>query len=265
LYIQQNPDIYPKDTNKIQFTLGFFTEGLPAEWALLFIEKVAKKDQQKQPEPWGTWNEFHDELNIVFRDLNEEQNELTKLENLMMKTGQTAMEFFQEFDLYALRADYMKNDKVLIRMAEKKIPRQLVRSLYNRGKPSPVYQTWKQHIIDADNIEREFRDATSHNTTTAAPSNKDINKICSKTRSKSKSKSQDTKKKFFFNHPKPAQTNTQQTGPLQQKPEGKCFLCRKEGHWKKDCSKLKGLAQLRTQILELNDTELDVLNGSSSF
>ena len=37
-----------------------------------------------------------------------------------MKTGQTATEFFQEFDLYALCADYMKDDKVLIRMAEKR-------------------------------------------------------------------------------------------------------------------------------------------------
>jgi len=88
-----------------------------------------------------------------------------------------------------------------------------------------VYQTWKQHIIDADNIEREFRDATSHNTTTAAPSNKDINKICSKTRSKSKSKSQDTKKKFFFNHPKPAQT-TPADGPFATETRGKMFPLR---------------------------------------
>jgi len=62
--------------------------------------------------PWGTWNEFTSELEVVFGDPNEERNELTKLENLTMKTGQTATEFFQEFDLYALRADYMKDDKV---------------------------------------------------------------------------------------------------------------------------------------------------------
>ena len=242
--------------------MGFFTEGLPAEWAFLFIEKVARKDREKHPVPWGTWDEFTSELEVVFGDPNEERNELTKLENLTMKTGQTATEFFQEFDLYALRADYMKDDKVLIRMAEKKIPRHLVRSLFYRGKPSPEYSKWKQAIIDADNIEREFRDATSHHPTTAASSSKDAAAAHDKTRSKSKSKSKDKKKPFFF-YRKPAQTNAQQTGPSQQKPEGTCFLCGKEGHWKKDCPKQKNIAQLRAQISDLTEAELDCLNESS--
>jgi hypothetical protein len=70
-------------------------------------------------------------LDRVFGDPNEKPNELTKLENLTMKTGQTAIEFFQEFDLYALQAEYMENNKILICMAEKKIPKQLVHSLFN--------------------------------------------------------------------------------------------------------------------------------------
>jgi len=62
LYIEQNPDIYRNDIEKVQFTLGFFTEGLPAEWAFLFIEKVAKKNEEKIPTPWGTWSEFYQNL-----------------------------------------------------------------------------------------------------------------------------------------------------------------------------------------------------------
>jgi len=52
--------------------LGFFTEGLPAEWAFLFVEKVTKKDREKLPEPWGTWDKFCSELEVVFGDPNEE-------------------------------------------------------------------------------------------------------------------------------------------------------------------------------------------------
>jgi hypothetical protein len=215
LYIQQNPDIYPYDHNKVQFALGFFAEGLPSEWAFMFIEKVAIKNKEKKPEPWGTWTEFYDELETIFGDPNEKRNELTKLENFTMKTGQTATEFFQEFDLYALCTDYMGNDKILIRMAEKKIPKQLVCSLYNRGTPPIIYQDWKNAIIAADNIESEFREATSQHMTTAS-SSKDAtatparNKTCSK--SGSKSKSQDKKTPFFFYPQKSAQTNAQQTG-----------------------------------------------------
>jgi hypothetical protein len=50
-----------------------------------------------------------------------------------------------------------------------------------------------------------------------------------------KSKNSGDKKKFFFYPWKSAQMNTQQMGPSQPKPEDKCFLCGKAGHWKKDC------------------------------
>ena len=72
LYLGQNPDIYRDNIEKVQFALGFFTEGLPAEWAFLFIEKVARKDREKHPVPWGTWDEFTSELEVVFGDPNEE-------------------------------------------------------------------------------------------------------------------------------------------------------------------------------------------------
>src|SRR5882762_4172990 len=145
------------------------------------VYRVAKKDREKHPIPWGTWDELCSELEVVFGDPNEERNKLTKLENLTMKTGQTATEFFQEFELYALRADYMKNDKILIRMAEKKIPKHLVCSIFYRGKPPTEYSKWKQAIVDADNIEREFRNATSHHSTTTASSNKDAAAVRDKT------------------------------------------------------------------------------------
>jgi hypothetical protein len=111
LYQQQNRDIYHFDEEKkIQFALGFFTDGLPKEWAFLFVEKVAWRIEKKDLMPWGTWNSFVEELEKVFADPNEARNELTKLENLTMKTGQTATEFFQEFDLYVLQANYMENN-----------------------------------------------------------------------------------------------------------------------------------------------------------
>src|ERR1700692_1681899 len=146
----------------------------------------------------------------------------------------------------------------------KKVPKHLVRSIFYRGKPSTEYSKWKQAIIDADNIEREFRDATSHHPTTAASSSKDAAAAHDKTRSKSgsKSKRKDKKNPFFF-YRNPAQANAQQTGPSQQKPEGTCFLCGKEGHWKKDCPKQKNIAQLRAQISDLTEAELDCLNESS--
>ena len=89
-------------------------------------------------------------------------------------------------------------------MAEKKIPRQLICSLFNCGTPPTMYQTWKDTIIKANNIEREFCNATSHNLTTTA-SSKNTASACNKThlKSGSKSKSQDKKKPSSTPTPNP--------------------------------------------------------------
>jgi hypothetical protein len=90
LYIQQNPDIYPYDKDKVQFAIGFFTEGLPSEWAFLFIEKVAIKDKEGKPGPWGTWREFYDELETVFGD--------SPVEKLGRETPETCHHCQRRFD-----------------------------------------------------------------------------------------------------------------------------------------------------------------------
>jgi hypothetical protein len=86
-------------------------------------------------------------------------------------------------------------------MAEKKILKQLIHSLFNYGTPPTIYITWRDAIIGADNIEREVHDATSHNTTTTS-SSKDTttSSACNKNHSKSGKnlKNQDKKKPFFF-------------------------------------------------------------------
>src|SRR5882762_4079619 len=149
------------------------------------VYRVAKKDREKHPIPWGTWDELCSELEVVFGDPNEERNKLTKLENLTMKTGQTAMEFFQEFNLYA----YGKKEDPQAACTQPIQPRN-----------TPIeYSKWRQAIIDTNNIEREFHDATSHHPTTAASSSKDAAAAHDKTHSKSglKSKSKDKKKPFF--------------------------------------------------------------------
>jgi len=244
--------------------LGFFTKELPAEWAFLFIERVAKKDREKHPMPWGTWDEFTAELEVVFGDPNEERNELTKLENLTMKTGQTATEFFQEFDLYALHADYMKDDKVLIRMAEKKVPKHLVRSIFYRGKPPTEYSKWKQAIIDADNIEREFHDATSHHPTTAASSSKDATAAHDKTRSnQDRNRRVRTRRNLsssFANPPRPTPNRWALHSRSQRE---RVSSAGKKDTGRKIVLNRKNIVQLRAQISSLTEAELDCLNESS--
>lgn len=253
LYLRQNEKVYPTHADKIIFALEFFTEGLPQAWAELFATEhaAAAPSLSTLVHPFGTWQDFLTHLQKTFGDPNEERNEMNSLDSLTMKQGQTAVDFFQEFELYALRADLMKDHRTLIRLIEEKVHRHLVRAVYHRGTIPDTYEAYRDAIILADTIEQQFRASTSKGPSPSSAS-KDTEK--KRTKAKSKPDSQGKKKPFFFPHPKVNNTVQQQEASI-PKQDDKCHLCGKVGHWKKDCPNLKKIHQLRAHISGLSEAE----------
>jgi hypothetical protein len=114
---------------------------------------------------------------------------------------------------------------------------------------------YKQAVIVADTLERQFKAVAKDHP--ASYQKKASTSALKKKRmtSKSKNSGEVKKKPFFFIRLKAAQTNAQQTDMSKLKPEDKCFLCGRSGHWKKDCPNLKKSLQLHAQYQLLTDAE----------
>ena len=253
LFFSQNNHLYPNDADKVLFALSLCTEGAPVQFA-----KLALLQSTKNRGRWGTFEDFMIKLEQSFGDPNEEQNKFVQLEKLKMKDNKSADEYFQRFEMVANRANALYgNDRQIIHLIEKQVHQELIHQVYAKDNVPTTYKDYKAAVIVADVLEQQFKavakdhPASYHKEASTSASKKKRTTL----KSKSKNNGEVKKKLFFFIRPKAAQTNAQQTDMSKPKPEDKCFLCSKAGHWKKDCPNPKKSLQLRAQYQSLTDAE----------
>jgi hypothetical protein len=114
------------------FTLGLFTGGLPAQFALLFSNNAMNTGR------WGKWDSFLKKLEENFRDPNTENTAWQKLKSIRMEKGESAAEFFQRFDTAASKAGYSGDDKSLIHILEIAVPFFIIRQITYGGRTPPT-------------------------------------------------------------------------------------------------------------------------------
>ena len=212
---------------------------------------------------WGTFEALMDDLKEAFGDPNEERNELAALEKARMGQEETADNFFQRFEILARKANYFdRNDRNLIRLLEKAVPGWLIRRVYNKETVPTTYRTYKEAIIAAHTLEQQLTAVVRPSNASSSKDAATVKPSSKKNRTASSKSKTESKKPFFFKRPK-TQVNSQQE-EAKAKSTDECFLCKKLGHWKKDCPQMKKIHQLRAQLTNLTDAELDILNTEES-
>ena len=258
IFMAQNESIYSTDSEKILFTLGFFTAGVPLTWATRWLEEVARKVPiMGQSRAFGSWNNFKNEIQETFEDPNIAKNEMIKFEELKYDPRQPIPEFLQEYELIAGRAK-ITDDRTLIHQLEKKVPAELIKRVYDGQQIPEDYQGYRERILTVYALEKQLASirksrviAFPTTTTASVPPQP--------------SSSKERRKSTNF-HPRGRgsgrplwKARAQVESPERDVDKETCFLCKKKGHWKKDCPKMKRIHQLRGLYDKLSSEEKELM------
>ena len=275
IFLLANPDIYDTDLHKIFFALTLLNEGPPGQWAQNYIERVEAQVTQAGNIPdaaWGTFDAFMNGLRDSFADPNKGRSASNALETLTYDNNRRADEFFQEFETLAGCAGYINNHAYLIDLLERKLPKHLLKKVYNDAIPT-TYPAYKERVIRFDNLEQRLKVITHHSGSKHSYSSPNYSSSSNSSHAKTSTGvygGAGEPMDIGRNRPKAKlwvpRTSSSTKKPADNKPTGgamrmKCFGCGKEGHMVSKCPlvKRKKQQQIRALIEELDDKETDLI------
>ncbi|KIM86136.1 hypothetical protein PILCRDRAFT_5196, partial [Piloderma croceum F 1598] len=276
IFFLSNPDVYDTDMRKIFFALTLLNEGSPGQWAQNYIERVEAQVTPAGTIPdaaWGTFDAFMNSLRDSFADPNKGRSASNALETLTYNNNRRADEFFQEFETLAGHAGYIGNNAYLIDLLERKVPRHLIKKVYNDIVPD-TYAAYKEKVIRFANLEQRLKVITHHSGPKRSYSSPNYSSSSNSSHAKTSTGvygGAGEPMDIGRNRPKaklwvPRTSSLTKRKPADNKPTGgamriKCFGCGKEGHMVSNCplEKRKKRQQIRAFIEELDTEETDLI------
>ena len=220
IYIDINKDIYTTDKLKIGFILSYMNEKEARDWCELYLENL--EDPVTGRLIYLTFGAFLTEVHKAFRSADRVQDAMCKLENLRQgkKTAeQVVTEFKQLIGQAGLTTRSASDNIHLIGLFRKALNHPLTHKIMFGEMIPRTIEDWFEKAIQFDTNYREAMAIFGPN----KKADKSMNRSWYRPAEKKDPNAMDVDALTF----KERQMLIKQ---------GKCFKCRKTGHWAADCS-----------------------------
>lgn len=234
-----NSEIYKDDDKKIAYVLSFMTEGQAAEWANDFITKAMEASTPS----YGTWKDFETKFKEAFNPYSSKGDALDQLTILRMKNG--VEEYISTFRLLVTKSG-LTDLEVISRYFIAGLNPALARNLASSTSEFKDMDTYYKVAARLD---------AQYQRTVALFGNRQPNHNNNGGGNRSKNIRQITGDNDEGN----GQTIRKLTSGERDKlmKEGKCFRCRKPGHWSFEKDKCEFGGKDVRQITITEDTRND--------
>jgi Domain of unknown function (DUF4939)/Zinc knuckle len=222
VYMDVNHETYNNDLRKIAFVLSFMAAGAAATWKAQFIEEAYARPAPANPnDRLGMYAQFRKDLMEAFSMFNSVGDALDELRSLRKKKNESINEHIARFKMLVAELKSDTTKPLSIELFKETLPWGLTLELMKLETPLKTIDNWYEW---AATVDHRFHK---------------VNRAIERTRGNF-GKEKAPQRKYYFprkEHDLNAMDVDRLTIEEQDKlmKEGKCFRCRKTGHWANEC------------------------------
>jgi Domain of unknown function (DUF4939)/Zinc knuckle len=222
VYMDVNHKTYNSNLRKIAFILSFMTAGVALTWKAQFIDEAYAKPTPVNPnDRLGIYGQFRKDLTEAFSMFDSVGDALDELKSLRKKKTESIDEHIAKFKMLAAESKIDTTNPLTIKLFKETLPWGLTLQLMKLETPLKTIADWYEWVAKLDHKHAK------------------INRAIERTRGTG-GKDKAPQKKYYFprrEHDPNAMDIDRLTVEERDKllKEGKCFRCRRTGHWANKC------------------------------
>jgi Retrotransposon gag protein/Zinc knuckle len=217
--------------NRIMTMLGMVKGPLVSAWVQDYLDTIEQEVVQHRENAEILWTNFENALDDAFKDTNEEDDAITRLEHLEMKKGNLA-QYTAKFNRLRKKAGWDADSNGTIRMYKRGLDLGLLTSMLKQVGANPnTLRGWQELATQHHDVYQQLKHEISFR--------KDVPRLASQLMAKKK-ETPPQKDPWAMDIDATRTDSVKADEKQRLRKEGRCFFCKEQGHLSRDCPKKKG-------------------------
>jgi hypothetical protein len=229
-----------KDDDRILLALSYMKGGTASSWAAQYIDNNLAKPNL------GPWQTFYKELELAFEDRTATKRVREEIESFT-QGRQKIDEFFNKFEMMAQDAGLATSEVEKIRLIERNVNPAIINAIYSSGTLPTSYADYKGRILRIGRLWEQRREQISYSQKPTPQTHPHI--PIQRPQAPLTTECKTPTGVVFGGQGKPMDIDG-------LKRDNKCFNCREQGHFRRNCPKpAQRKINVRAIAMELTDEE----------